>query len=507
MEYFERTYLLSIGQFPSFHFIGSGYPAIIWAIRQFSDSPFAIVIFQQALSLATILCLMWSFKRNPFYFISACFTGVVYLMSDTLLRYEMSIFPDSIIANILIICVILVNQTFKNMGFLAPAFLGIVAGVSILMRSSNVFLIPIILIISSFLAINGHRWRAGITSFTLFLVLLSQCFYNFNFSEGNRFNFLTYGRQGNQDFIQKEFIKRDYKLKHLTESEMELAENFFRRLPINSDLYAYLFSFDPKALGRTFDSCRSGVLATALEDGKIQVCNYGLIHSSDCYELQIPINSVYNTEKLTEILNLYLEKKKDSWIHKRKFYPSYHVNYTFDYTLGQTYYSVIGFAYATSVSKTNLDILNTISGGNPHLIFEHAMGSLYNFQDSYGYNKRFEALKSDPIFRIYDVYNERIAKPILRNYFWLGSSLIALMYFLTIFFTHRNRDMTLILTMLVASLVLLGSSFVFTIFGNPLPRYSFTTEWIYPMLTFFALANIVSRIFSPFNKAPIYAPH
>jgi hypothetical protein len=380
--------------------------------------------------------------------------------------------------------------------------LGIIAGISILTRSSSIFLIPIILIISSFLIFTEHRWQTIVTTLTLISILLIQCIYNFNFSEGNRFNFLTYGRLDKQDVIDKEYTP-----KSLTKTEMELANNLFLTLPNNSDLYTYLFSYDPKALGRTFDSCRSGVRATVLEDGKIQVCNYGLIHNSNCYELQIPINSVYNTEKLTEILNLYLEKKKDSWIHKLKFYPTYHVNYTLDYTLGQTYYSVIELAYATSVSKNNLDILGSVHDGNPDLIFKHAMGSLYDYKDSIGYENRYKALVSDPIFRIYDIYNERIAKPIWRNYFWLWSSFIALLYFLIIMFLDHNRNMSLILTMVSAGLVLLGSSFVFTIFGNPLPRYSFTTEWVYSLLTFFALADIVSRIFSLFNKAPVHAPH
>jgi hypothetical protein len=263
-EYLELSREIQNGIFPSFHFIGAGYPLFISFAQIFNDGLIPIMLLQQLLSIALSLWLVYIFRKDVVMLLGATIFGIIYCTSDKLIRWEASIFPDSIMASGLLASAILVYYTLNSPRNLYSGLLGLLVFFLIAVRSSAVFLMPLVILLSLLLIWKRERIKGLVLIGSFSLALLGMSAYNAVFSLEQQFNFLTYGRMSKThryaDGIRKNreavAFSAPPKPKPLSRDEKEQVDSILRLIPDTAMLYYYLHSWDPQKYVRSMLHCR-----------------------------------------------------------------------------------------------------------------------------------------------------------------------------------------------------------------------------------------------------------
>ena len=497
-QYMEVVYEIWNGQLPTFHFIGPGYPFFILLSRVISNTLDATIYLQQAFSLVSILILVYSFKEKPNQLIAVTFFGIVYLLSDKTIRWETYLVPDNLISNGLILFSALFFLSIKRQNSFFPIASAFLIVFLIGVRSSSIFLIVIALLIAIFYIITKRKKHLIYFTSSILLCLFVFASYNYFFSIENKFNILTYGRSNSEFKYEEGLMQNKIPIKRISSNiiapnNYKLAQLALSNLPEDSTIFKYFYSWNPKEITQSVLDCRFGINAYELNDSTFEICRM-VLPSNDCPESKVCTamkNKWKNSYTTTEIVGAINNNS-----NKSTFSPfeqtirnalAYHFNISFPY--GYVYYGNLKHTYLTTGSKTDqliqyyysdskyLDIMNFIFRGN------------HEIPDELGFETRLKKMKQSIPFKLYDIYFVKIYQKIIFSNFWLYLSLIALIYYVLKSFINKNIESTNVYVFILC-MIALGSSLIFAKYGNPLPRYAFTTEFTYYLVSFLFIAEI-----------------
>jgi hypothetical protein len=466
---------------PSFHFIGGGYPVILVFCKIISNSGYSIILFQQFLSLFSISLLFYFTRNIKGLFIPMLLFSVLYISFDNTLKWEISVFPDSILSNLLILLVGLTYKVFQSKRHIFPIAISIIVFYAIFIRSSSIFLFVFLFILCAILFLTKEykkMWLSLLPSLVLFLIL---GFYNFTFSYGHKFSILTYGRtEQNEDkelYIEKEKNKLNY-------THKEKAELILRKIPKNEMFWKYKFSWNPHQISEGNIHCRYENEIKEL-NGYLFLCSKGNFSDTSA----IILNKYTKNESEKKILLEYDCNAIDLIGRIRLLYAFQH-NYYYN-AYGKTYYGVIENAHKTSILKNNIFInsMDSITNRNT-LIF--ALGRLYN-KENIEFSEKNKNLTKSFIFRLYDLYQNNIEDNLFRNSIWLYFAIVSVIYSCVQIGKRKTVSDSDIL-ILTSFILHIGSSLIFTfIVPNPLPRYSFNTEFFIYFSSLIFLGSIITN--------------
>ena len=330
-------------------------------------------------------------------------------------------------------------------------------------------------------------WFSLLPASLLFLIL---GFYNFTFSDGHKFNILTYGRTEQDEdkelYIEKEKNKLNY-------IQKEKAELVLRKIPKNEMFWKYKFSWNPHEISEGNIYCRYGNEIKKL-NGDIFLSSKGNFSDTSA----INLNKYIKDESEKKIILEY-DCNSIDLISRIRFFYAFQYNYYYN-AYGKTYYGVIENAHKTSVLKNNIFInsMDSITNRNT-LIF--ALGRLYN-KDNIEFTEKNKNLTKSFIFKLYDLFQNKIEDNLFRNSIWLYLAFGSVIYSCVQIGKRKTVSDSDIL--ILTSFVLhIGSSLVFTfIVPNPLPRYSFNTEFF----IYFSSLILIGSIITNFTKCYLTKP-
>jgi hypothetical protein len=486
LHYFNISQQISQGILPSFHFIGAGYPVIIFLLRTIFNSANSIILFQQFFTLFSVVYFIYAVRKYPKYYIASIVFGCIYLMSDSVIKYEIAVFPDSIISNLLLILVALFFQSINSYKIRNIIFMALISVLLISIRSSSVFMIVVILLVAFYFWIKKESKKANLLILTFVGGLLLLSTYNFFFSEGNKFSFLTYQRLETRNT--KDLLKVN-----LSETEKSFILKVYETLPDSTDIWKRYFSWDANEITLGILHTRTDIRASVINVDTFKICNEGDVGYTQCLQVHNQWRNDIQTSNLVEVINgdpyyeSYLRKKV------RRLYAYFgNIWLNFD----QAYYSMIPTAYQRSQTNINFLTQEAAQTKEEEDLLRYAWCEHYQQIDDIGFEKRYAALTDNVPFKIYDIYNENISKKLIRTPFILILTFIAFVSYIIWFF--RRKVDTKIVFLIFAGILLIGSAFTFTFFGNPLPRYSFDTEFIYFLISIFYLTDIIVFLFKKY---------
>ena len=178
---------------------------------------------------------------------------------------------------------------------------------------------------------------------------------------------------------------------------------------------------------------------------------------------------------------------------------AYHFNISFPY--GFVYYGNLKHSYLTTGSKTDQLIKYYYSDIKYKEILRFVFEGNHQNPDELNFDERLHLMKKSYFFKIYDLFFNKIYKKIIFNSIWLGLSLICFIYFFVNILFYRKIENTLFF-LLILCLIAMGSSLIFSLFGNPLPRYAFTTDFSYYLISLLFLSEIYYSLTKNIINAP-----
>ena len=474
---------MASGLLPSFHHIGAGYPLFIWFFKLVGNELFTVVAAQQALSLCSVLLLFYVFRNNLFTATAAIIVGLLHVLSDNVIKYEVWISPDSLITSLNLIWCSLSFHAVQNKSMSSTIFAGVVGAFSIIVRSSSVFFIPLTLVLSAWFLVNKDKRIAiaGLIGFILPLLLTAA--YNYQWSFGNKFSFLTYERMETTSVQQMVTGKTEDIV--LTTTQKQAALKLIEQLPDSAELRQYYLSWDLNKLTTAVVNCRSGREAQITKNGMLFCCN-GDMNARSCASL--PENSAGTniTTHNEQLLNQYLRNHKTKF-KTLKYFLAYHANLNLVY--GQAYYSTIYHAFETTVADANPSIYTVVPEHRVPELKSYILSPI-NKRSAETFDISYHHLMNDPIFKLYDIVTNRLMKPIYRNYLWLFAFLASCILMVIRFFSEKNKKSYF--GIFIISAMCIGGSLVFAVFSKPLPRYSFEMEFCYSLVTLVGVAVLLS---------------
>lgn len=482
IKYLDIAERISSGHLPSFHHIGAGYPIFIWFFKSVGDQLFTVVFAQQLLSLLSVLLLLFVFRKNLLTAGAAVLVGLLHILSDNVIKYEIWIFPDSLITSLNLIWCSLAYHGVQNKSMPSTILAGLIGAISIILRSSSVFFIPLTLVLCAWFLANKNK-RIAVAGFVAFLLpLLLTSTYNYQWSIGNKFSFLTYDRLESQEELQSE--RHEIAPKTLTKPDAFSVKNLILQLPDSAEIKKYYFSWNLEELTKAVINCRMGRVATRVDNKHITFCCRGDMNSHLCNDLALN-DDVYSDSLVREINN-YLQQNKTEY-KTLKYFLAYHANLELVY--GQTYYSTIHHAFETTVADANPSIYSVVPDQRVPELKSYILNATRK-QPTETFDGTYNNLLNDPVFKLYDLTTNHLMKPVYRNSFWLFAFFASSILIIIRFFSSNNKKQYFGLSLTTAMSI--GGALVFAIFSNPLPRYSFEIEFSYTLVSLIGIAFLLS---------------
>ncbi len=480
-EYFELAFYIHQHQWPSFHFIGGGYPLFIALLKGIYDHPMSVVYGQQFLSFFSVILLLYSFRNNIFLFLSSFLFGVIYLISDTTIKWEIAIFTESLFSSLFLLATSLLYLTCTKKHWVFPLLLGFIFFYVMFMRSSAIFVLPIAIIISTYLLWKKNLVKAGYFLLSLSLLCFLLAFYNLHISLDHQFSILTYGRFKYQEgvFVNSKVrknpdIHKESAMVLSPQSRFLVQKIIKQSLPHNNPIHIRYFSWDLAEYTKAIIRTRYGVYAD-LHNDSLFVCARG--NGEDVVCNQLFWNEPISNDSMYFLISNY---SMNYGLSKIKSFLAFHHNLKLNYD--QAYFGMAINAYRTMGIRSNNFISSLGESEEGAALLHYILGKANTFSDTIGFENRWAKMSENFIFRLYDKWNERINKKIFRNVLWVLTSTLAFVF--TIFqFLYFKRLEPVDLLILFLGFLLIGSSLIFTFYGNPLPRYSFSTEFCYYLIT------------------------
>jgi hypothetical protein len=499
-KYLELSWEIQNGIPPSFHFIGAGYPLFIAFTQIFGDGLIPVMLGQQLLSVSVVLWLVYTFRNDHFSLFGATFFGVIYCTSSNVIRWESSLFPDSLITSGLLAFAILVYNTLMSPSRVYPLLLGCMAFFLISVRSSSIFVIPLVSLLAALLIWRNERTKGLVLLGAFGVSLLSMSTYNFIYSEEHQFNFLTYGRMSKTHSYSRDIGKnriavprQKLKKQPLSDEDKVQVDSILRLLPDTSMLYHYFHSWNPHKYAKSLIHCRHPKYAQISGDSEFQVCHFEQAESPRgrsevCYTLQAV--GAEQAAHAVSILNRY-DFNNHNWAKIRGF-VTYHFNISYNH--GLVYYGQLPYNYATTGSMKDVFIHHALKDTSLSNLMAYIFPVESRLTDKVGFDERYAAMIASLQFRIYDFFSVRILSILIQNSVWILFSILALIYALLGWYRNPHGAEFHVF-LLALSGIALGSALIFSMISVPHPRYSSTTEFIYYLLPIMAFFHALRKLF------------
>jgi hypothetical protein len=442
-------YLKVVNQFnsseiPNFSFIGVGYPFFIWVTTLGYSNPYLLVLAQQLLTLFSVLLLFKTFGKTKYFWVVSIFC-LIHIFNDNYVSWETTIFPDSLIKNLFLISfsIYFLAQTTKKRKYYV--LLGILFAFLIMIRSSNIFLFGVVIVMFIIDYINKKNGMYYLL-FTLGGILISYSSYNFLFSEPGKFSFLSYTR------MDKYFFKS-------SNSELEkISFEIINELPNESVLAK---RYKPESVEDYYFGyrvTRDTITISDFKSDSIEICGFddtGMGKISYC----TIIKNHWKNQNLSEIDKIYMER----FLHfkKNKLYNLLSVPHTIN-KRSTSYYA------RTQLLSNQFDIDN---------------------------KKTDKLLFSNLCFKLYDIFSTKITNKIYRSSLLIVFFVTAIIFYLwmSIKIKLQNQFYNVILVYLT---FYLGNLFIYGLIGFPLLRYTLTFEFIIPLLVLFFMSDFSNILMS-----------
>ncbi len=476
-----------------FGYISPGYPFFLFIIGLLKNTTIAVILAQSIIALLAGIFLIYS--------IYSCYESYAYLIAFTLCGYFSSelnidvdslILPDSIYTSLLIFycsCLILALEKNKVIYWI---FLSLISAELILIRSSALFIFPVMFCIIFFIVYNKYK-RNNVLAFIVPLSIIMVIYSAYNYYSINSFTIVT--------------NKRGYHIQTIstpiTENEQKMVSEFILFLPKDNLLKTAKDSWDFVAVQNSYCRIRWGteLYFDSLDNLILQHKFDEKIHVDSIVDYKSASYITYKQKLKEKIgytkyeLNLGANLAKFTLVNFAAYFNSFRrTDYDFyGYKYGWRYYFYLinqtqqkPFIYYPMVSPEEgvliRDSLRLIA-------FKELINSDLKSETD------FQNLKTERnstfAYKLYDSFNRNIRDVLFNNCFWIFTFIIGFIYSIVknIQFSFNNSTFFLlfILSSLHISSALLFSTRVV------LPRYSFTTEFIYYLSLVFLIISLLNK--------------
>ena len=483
-----------------FGFISPGYPLFLYLIGLICNTTLAVIVAQNIIALASGIFLIYTIYRcygSYAYLISFCLCG--YFSSELNIDTDSLVLPDSIYTSLLISFCSFLILAFKKNRVEHWFSLSLVSILLILIRSSGIIILPIMLLVIFYMIYNNYEKKKIATlvaPILVFMLLLS--IYNY-FSIG-LFTFLT--------------SKRSYNISDthtiISEDEQKFINEIVSFLPENNALKISSDSYNMIAIHSSYQKIRFG---TELYFDSLNnlILHYKFGETENIDSIINKNDTNYITYK-EELKNKIGSEKRDIKIKasKLKFLIVNFIAYINLYR--RTDYDFYGYKYGWRyyfylVNRTQNKpfIYYPLTDLHEGKLIEDNL-RIFSFKELINYNPKtendFQNLKSNRnstlIYKLYDSFNRLIRDKFFNNYFWILLFGVAFIFgaYKNIHLLFRDADTFLLLLL---SCLFLCSAFLFALSTVILPRYSFTTEFIYYLSAVFFIICLTKKKISKKN--------
>lgn len=480
-EYY-RVYSEMLQGTPRFDIITPGYPFFLYVVHEFfSEQGIALYIGH---SIVTFLSgLLFLFATLKYYKKCLPFASIalsLFLCQDAALRFETASFPQALmIATGLLFFAFLMGVLNKPNHF-NMLMLSLSAVYLVTLKSSQMFMLPIVGVLVCYLFIlNRKKIALWIFIYTTFPLLL---YAGYNYRTINQFTIIASG-----------ILEADaQKQKTVTTQQQDFFYKIGSELPEWHPINWIHHSKNLDTLHSAYLTCRWG---TFLEpDSDRQALNLRVL-----FEMNETVNVdsivLKNSRFTSEERNWYAVNKDSLTGYIINFYPRewkrmkvYALNYFLNIKRNSPlfYYSEIEWRYVnfyvTRAWAKRYDLSNPKVAGKISFV----MRELYSPErrDIAQYNVQSELMKENFFFKLYDLLNLKLIRPIARNILWVYIYLfLTAVVVVSFLLNYRNANLMFLLAL---SLFHLGSCLLHAIWGDPLNRYSHATEFIPYLLVAFS---------------------
>jgi hypothetical protein len=506
-QYIMMQKLFSLGIQARILFPTFGYVLFIHIIDFFSDSLIAISYTQSAISLFSILFLNYAIYKN----INKQFiiwTGIAlgaFLSAGSTVTFNTSLFPDSFLSSIYILFSASLIFLIKGKRyFFWISMTSVIAAYAIYVRGTSFFLIPIVLIVSSFLLINKNKKKAIYLSAALVISLLIISIVNFFHPFYQTFSLSFKSRDTVFQSIVNEYYygartneKKTFNIKQSAEID-NYINDIIKLLPDSNVLYQSLYSNSWK------EKHEARVKTIRGQIFQIDSISGNLILYNQFYERLYSIDSIVSLDVKNEFENkknqlksiidnneyffntLIQNKNNIRFVGFLKFYSYFYdlsgngvtplqygtILYRYNFLsdsikfLGMQCYSMLYSEYIE-----NPDLQNVLSKHSAKELFD------LHLTDNFNFPKRYKAMQEDNIFKLYDIYCLKIHYKIFQNFF---TFLIAMLVFISaifyLFFVNIRSKTAFIVFCI--GLILVGLSMIHAL-HFVYYRYTYSSSFVY----------------------------
>ena len=476
-----------------FGYLSPGYPFFLFIIGILKNTTIAVILAQNLVALLAGIFLIYS--------IYSCYGSYAYLISFTLCGYFSSelnidvdslILPDSIYTSLLIFyCSFLILALEKNK-VIYWIFLSLISAELILIRSSALFIFPVMFCIVFFMVYNKYK-RSSVLAFIVPFSIIMVIYSAYNYYSINTFTIVT--------------NKRGYHIQTIstpiTEDEQKMVNEFISFLPKDNLLKTANDSWDFVAVHNSYCRIRWG---TELYFDSLD--NLILQHK---FDEKIYVDRIVNYKSASYItykqklkekigytkyeLNLGANLAKFTLVNFAAYFNSFRrTDYDFyGYKYGWRYYFYLvnqtqqkPFIYYPMISPVEGTL---IKDSLRFIAFKELINS--NLKSETDFQNLKTSRNSTLLYKLYDSFNRIIRDVLFNNYFWIFVFIIGFIYSIIINIQFRFNNIAIFLLFIFCCLHI-SSALLFST-RVVLPRYSFTTEFIYYLSAVFLIICFLNK--------------
>lgn len=468
-----------------FDIITPGYPFFIYIVHEFfSEKGIALYLGHSVITLLASLFFLFTIKRYYRQCLPpAALALILYLCQDSALRFETATFPQALMVATGFFFFAFTIRVLHRPNHVSMFLLSVSAVYMITLKSSQMFMLPLVgLLLAYFFILNKKNVALWICAYTAFPLLV---YAGYNYMTFKQFTVISPGILDAEAQKQRIFSKQ----------EQDFFYKIGAHLPAWHPITWIHHSNDLDSLQSAYLTCRWG---TYLEkDSSSSALLLRVLFEMD-QTVNIDSLLAANTAFSPEERNWYAQNKDSITDFPINFYPRsgsrklkiYVLNYLLNIKRNAPlfYYSEIKWRYEnfyiTRAWAKRYDLTNPkVSEDIARVLREMYDPPLRNMKQ---FEAEYAQMKDDFFFKLYDIANSGFIRPFARSVLWLYLYIfITLAAAIAFLLNFRNGNLAFLL---VLSLFHLGSCLLYSIWGDPISRYSYATEMVpYLLLAFFPL--------------------
>lgn len=469
-----------------FSYIPIGYPLFLLVIGLINNSLLAVATAQNVLALASVIFFIYAvYKSYPSLTLWAAIVFTGYLGSENNIHWDSHLTPDSFYVSLFIFFTGLIVLFLKTQKSLYAALASVVVACVLLVRISAIFLLPLILLVALYLYFKSENGKF-IKTFALIapcaFVLLGYSAYNYYSVDD--FSFIPMARMRPIKF------NSDVNAKKISEEDQKFINSLMHFLPDSNEFVLVEKSWNIKKVNQAYQVIRFG--------NQLYLDSLNRLMLQPVFMKQQIIDSIIHPDAINDFENYkskFAEKfgyskvaivpAKNTLKYRLVNFAGYFLNFTdkmdfYNHQWGWRYW----FFYVGR-SQTWDYPWHTIDTGIEGKTIDTKL-RLFTYKEMVNYplktEEDFQNEKTNRnnsiVYRIYVKLKKYYLKPLFRNFVWI--LLFMAVFVISFYKTVKSKlNDTASYIILVVCCIHLGSAFIFSFISMAMPRYSFTTEFIY----------------------------